>query len=57
MYDDMQICGQERCGYRACGFLISGHWVFFHEFLFSHPMPLSIGYSFHGFADVSNNGV
>jgi len=54
MYADMRP-GEIRFG--ACGSLISGGSAFSHGLLFSHPVPLSIGYFFYGFVDVSSHRV
>lgn len=57
-YADMLVYGcarmhQEIYGYRACGFVISGSLILPSWLLFSHPMPLGIGYWYHGYVDAS----
>ena len=36
---------------RVCGFVVCGGQAPYSGLLLSHPMPLGIGYCFHGFVD------
>lgn len=52
-YTDMRVSGYEIDSNRACGFVVSGGLVPNSQLLFSHPMPLSIGYWFYSSVDAS----
>ena len=48
-YAGLRLCGLETEGYRAYGFMVFTVQHLAEALLFSHPMPTSIGYRFHGF--------
>jgi len=46
------IWSQQRYSYRACVFAVSCGLASCSGLLFSHPIPVLMGYRFHGFVDV-----